>query len=78
MIYVSAPATAATRWWPRPIWRNLQRVYLNVSQDEEGMRRLFRQFSFPGIGSHACAPRPRLHQQGRAGLLWPAFGAMLA
>jgi xylulose-5-phosphate/fructose-6-phosphate phosphoketolase len=33
-------------------------VYPNISQDAEGMKRLFKQFSFPGgIPSHV-APRP--------------------
>jgi len=34
-------------------------VYPNVSQDEEGMRRLFKQFSFPGgIPSHVAPETP--------------------
>ena len=31
-------------------------LYPNVSQDEEGMRRLFKQFSFPGGVGCQCAP----------------------
>ena len=34
-------------------------IYTNVSQDEEGMKRLFKQFSFPGgIPSHAAPETP--------------------
>ena len=37
-------------------------VYPNVSQDEEGLRRLFKQFSFPGgIPSHVAPETPGSH-----------------
>jgi len=53
-------------------------LYPDVSQDEEGMRRLFRQFSFPGgIPSH-CAPETpgSIHEGGELGYsLAHAFGA---
>ena len=52
--------------------------YPNVSQDEEGMRRLFRQFSFPGgIPSHAAPETPgSIHEGGELGYaLAHAFGA---
>ncbi len=40
-------------------------VYPNISEDTEGMKRLFKQFSFPGgIASHV-ARRPGLHPRGR-------------
>ena len=40
-------------------------VYPNVSADEEGMRRLFRQFSFPGgIPSHVAPETPGQHPRG--------------
>jgi xylulose-5-phosphate/fructose-6-phosphate phosphoketolase len=40
-------------------------VYPQISRDEEGLRRLFRQFSFPGgIPSHV-APDPGLDPRGR-------------
>ena len=55
-------------------------VYPNVSQDEEGMRKLFRQFSFPGgIGSH-CAPNTpgSINEGGELGYsLAHAFGAVM-
>ena len=41
-------------------------LYPDVSQDEEGMRRLFKQFSFPGgIPSHVGARDARLDPRGR-------------
>jgi xylulose-5-phosphate/fructose-6-phosphate phosphoketolase len=44
-------------------------VYPNVSQDEEGMRRLFTQFSFPGgIPSHVAPETPgSIHEGGELG-----------
>ena len=53
-------------------------VYPNVSQDEEGMRRLFQQFSFPGgISSHVSPQTPgSIHEGGELGYsLSHAFGA---
>ena len=45
-------------------------VYPQVSQDEDGLRRLFRQFSFPGgIGSHVTPETPgSIHEGGELGL----------
>ena len=53
-------------------------VYPNISQDEEGMRRLFKQFSFPGgIPSHVAPETPgSIHEGGELGYsLSHAFGA---
>jgi len=53
-------------------------IYPDVSSDEEGMRRLFRQFSFPGgIPSHASPETPgSIHEGGELGYaLLHAFGA---
>ena len=53
-------------------------VYPNVSQDEEGMKRLFNQFSFPGgIPSHVAPETPgSIHEGGELGYaLSHAFGA---
>ncbi|HXX69931.1 MAG TPA: phosphoketolase family protein [Polyangiaceae bacterium] len=55
-------------------------IYPNVSQDEEGMRLLFRQFSFPGgIPSHAAPETPgSIHEGGELGYaLSHAYGAVL-
>jgi xylulose-5-phosphate/fructose-6-phosphate phosphoketolase len=54
-------------------------LYPNVSQDEEGMRRLFRQFSFPGgIPSHVAPETPgSIHEGGELGyVVSHAFGAV--
>jgi xylulose-5-phosphate/fructose-6-phosphate phosphoketolase len=53
-------------------------VYPEISQDEEGMKRLFTQFSFPGgIPSHVAAETPgSIHEGGELGYsLSHAFGA---
>ncbi len=53
-------------------------VYPEISQDEAGMLRLFRQFSFPGgISSHLSAETPgSIHEGGELGYsLVHAFGA---
>jgi xylulose-5-phosphate/fructose-6-phosphate phosphoketolase len=53
-------------------------VYPNISQDENGMKRLFKQFSFPGgIPSHVAPETPgSIHEGGELGYaLSHAFGA---
>jgi xylulose-5-phosphate/fructose-6-phosphate phosphoketolase len=53
-------------------------IYPDVSQDEEGLRRLFRQFSFPGgIPSHVAPETPgSIHEGGELGYsLAHAYGA---
>jgi xylulose-5-phosphate/fructose-6-phosphate phosphoketolase len=53
-------------------------VYPNISQDEGGMKRLFKQFSFPGgIPSHVAPETPgSIHEGGELGYsLSHAFGA---
>ena len=43
-------------------------VYPNVSEDEAGMKRLFTQFSFPGIPSHVAPETPgSIHEGGELG-----------
>ena len=54
-------------------------VYTNVSQDERGMKRLFKQFSFPGgIPSHVAPETPgSIHEGGELGYsLSHAYGAV--
>jgi xylulose-5-phosphate/fructose-6-phosphate phosphoketolase len=54
-------------------------VYPNISQDADGLRKLFRQFSFPGgISSHAGPQTPgSIHEGGELGYsLSHAFGAV--
>src|SRR5262245_26410816 len=53
-------------------------VYPNISRDEEGMKRLFKQFSFPGgIPSHVAPETPgSIHEGGELGYaLSHAYGA---
>jgi xylulose-5-phosphate/fructose-6-phosphate phosphoketolase len=53
-------------------------IYPNISRDSEGMRRLFRQFSFPGgIPSHAAPETPgSIHEGGELGYaVSHAYGA---
>ncbi|TSJ60296.1 phosphoketolase family protein [Starkeya sp. 3C] len=55
-------------------------LYPDVSQDAEGLRKLFRQFSFPGgIPSHAAPETPgSIHEGGELGYsLSHAYGAVL-
>ena len=74
MIYVTGPghggpALVACTW----LEGSYSELYHDVSQDGEGMERLFRQFSFPGgIPSH-CAPETpgSIHEGGELGY---AFG----
>ncbi len=78
-IYVSgpghgAPATLANCY----LEGTYSEIYPDVSQDLEGMRRLFRQFSFPGgIGSHCTPETPgSIHEGGELGYsVSHAFGA---
>jgi len=55
-------------------------IYPNISQDEIGMKKLFKQFSFPGgISSHVAPTTPgSIHEGGELGYsLSHAFGAAL-
>ena len=68
------PALVANTW----LEGSYSEIYPDVSRDTEGMRRLFKQFSFPGgIPSH-CAPEipGSIHEGGELGYsLAHAFGA---
>jgi xylulose-5-phosphate/fructose-6-phosphate phosphoketolase len=69
-----APGIVANTW----LEGTYSELYPAVSQDEEGIRRLFRQFSFPGgIPSHAAAETPgSIHEGGELGYsLAHSFGA---
>jgi xylulose-5-phosphate/fructose-6-phosphate phosphoketolase len=70
------PAVAAHAW----LEGTFAELYSHLSRDEEGMLRLFRQFSFPGgIGSHVTAEIPgSIHEGGELGYsLAHAYGAAL-
>jgi xylulose-5-phosphate/fructose-6-phosphate phosphoketolase len=69
-----APGVVANTW----LEGAYSEIYPEVSQDEEGKCRLFRQFSFPGgIPSHAAPETPgSIHEGGELGYsLSHAFGA---
>ena len=54
-------------------------IYPNISRDEEGMKRLFKQFSFPGgISSHVAPETPgSINEGGELGYsIAHAFGAV--
>ena len=68
------PALVANTW----LEGTYSEFYPNVSQDAEGMKRLFRQFSFPGgVGSHVTPETPgSIHEGGELGYsLSHAYGA---
>ena len=81
MLYLPVRGTAGRRWSRRAISRAPTReIYPEVTQDAEGMRRLFRQFSAPGgIPSHVSVPTPgSIHEGGELGyVLVHAFGAVM-
>ncbi len=80
MIYISGPghggpAVVANTY----LEGTYSEVYPNITQDESGLRKLFRQFSFPGgIPSHAAPETPgSIHEGGELGYsLSHAFGAV--
>src|SRR5512139_2610503 len=79
IIYVMGPGHGGpgpvANAWLEGTWSEL---YPDVAQDEEGMKRLFKQFSFPGgIPSHVAPEVPgSIHEGGELGYsLTHAFGA---
>ena len=80
MIFIAGPghggpAVVANTW----LEGSYSELYSDITQDEEGMRRLFRQFSFPGgIPSHAAPETPgSIHEGGELGYaLFHAYGAV--
>jgi xylulose-5-phosphate/fructose-6-phosphate phosphoketolase len=81
MMYVigpghGGPALLANTW----LEGSYSEAYSHVTQDEAGMRQLFRQFSFPGgVPSHVAPEVPgSIHEGGELGYsLAHAFGAVL-
>ncbi|HWU40050.1 MAG TPA: phosphoketolase family protein, partial [Candidatus Acidoferrum sp.] len=79
MIYISgpghgAPATLSNTY----LEGTYSEIYPDKSEDEEGMRKFFKQFSFPGgIGSHCTPEAPgSIHEGGELGYsVSHAFGA---
>lgn len=80
MIYIcgpghGGPGMVANTW----LEGTYSEIYPDISADGEGMRKLFRQFSFPGgIPSHAAAQTPgSIHEGGELGYsLVHAYGAV--
>ncbi|MGH7143327.1 MAG: phosphoketolase family protein, partial [Planctomycetota bacterium] len=69
------PAVVANAW----LEGTYSEIYPEVSQDAEGMKRLFKQFSFPGgIPSHAAPESPgSIHEGGELGYaIAHAYGAV--
>jgi xylulose-5-phosphate/fructose-6-phosphate phosphoketolase len=80
MIYLSGPghggnAMVAQAWMDG----TYSEVYPNIGQDKDGLKKLFKQFSFPGgISSHVAPETPgSIHEGGELGYsLAHAFGAV--
>ncbi len=81
MIYVSGPGHGGPSVVSHTYLEGTySEIYPDISQDEEGMRKLFIQFSFPGgIPSHASPECPgSIHEGGELGYsLSHSFGAVL-
>src|SRR5436190_92839 len=79
MIYIigpghGGPGLVANTW----LEGTYSEVYPNISQDEEGLQKMFKQFSFPGgIPSHVAPETPgSIHEGGELGYaLSHAYGA---
>ena len=79
MIYVAGPGHGAPAVLAHAYLEGTySEVYPDMTRDEDGLRRFFRQFSFPGgIGSHCTPETPgSIHEGGELGYsLSHAFGA---
>src|SRR3954447_11403316 len=79
MIYVTGPGHGGPALFANTYLEGTySEVHPDVSQDERGMRRLFKQFAFPGgVPSHVAADVPgSIHEGGELGYaLSHAFGA---
>ncbi len=80
MIYISGPGHGGNFMVANTYLEGTySEIYPNISQDEEGMRKLFKQFSFPGgISSHVAPETPgSINEGGELGYsLAHAFGAV--
>ena len=67
MIYIAGPGHGGPAVGREHLpGRVVSELYPNISQDEIGLKRLFKQFSFPGgISSHVAADDAGLHSRGR-------------
>ena len=80
MIYISGPGHGGPALVSNTYLEGTySEVYPNISQDEAGLKKLFKQFSFPGgISSHVSPQTPgSIHEGGELGYsLSHAFGAV--
>ena len=80
MIYISGPGHGGNFMVANTYMEgSYSEVYPNVSQDTEGMKKLFKQFSFPGgISSHVAPETPgSINEGGELGYsLAHAFGSV--
>ena len=81
MIYLAGPGHGAPGiLGPVYLENTYSEIYPDKSQDEEGMRKFFKQFSFPGhIGSHVTPETPgSIHEGGELGYsLSHGYGSIL-
>ena len=81
MIYLSGPGHGGNAMVAQSYLEGTySEVYPNISQDEEGLKKLFKQFSFPGgISSHVAPETPgSINEGGELGYsLAHAYGAVL-
>ena len=81
MIYISGPGHGGNAVVAQDyLDGSYSEIYPNISQDTEGMKKLFRQFSFPGgIPSHTAPETPgSINEGGELGYsLAHAFGAVM-
>ena len=81
MIYVSGPGHGGNAIVAHTYLEGTySEVYPNITEDEEGMKKLFKQFSFPGgVSSHVAPETPgSINEGGELGYsLSHAFGAVL-
>ena len=79
MIYIAGPGHGGPGLVANTYLEGIySEVYPNISQDEEGMKKLFKQFSFPGgIPSHVAPETPgSIHEGGELGYaVSHAYGA---
>ena len=81
MIYISGPGHGGQAMVSNVYFEGTySEVYPNITEDEEGLKKLFKQFSFPGgISSHVAPETPgSINEGGELGYsLSHAFGAVL-
>ena len=81
MIYISGPGHGGNAMVAQAyLEKTYSEVYPNITYDEEGMKKLFKQFSFPkGISSHVAPETPgSINEGGELGYsLAHAYGAVL-